>query len=114
MDEAPTNPADPDPTDPAMRPVKRIELVIDHGDLERVVQTLHDRGVDHYTVINDVGGMGSRGRRGGDPFSGVFDNVYVLVACDATTASDVIASIRPILSRMGGICMVSDAGWVEH
>jgi nitrogen regulatory protein PII len=97
-----------------VKPVKRLELVVDHGDVQQVLDALREHGITHYTVIEGVGGMGDRGPRGSDPFSGVFDNAYVLVACDPEKAPEIVAAIRPILARMGGMCLVSDAGWVVH
>ena len=37
-----------------------------------------------------------------------------LPACNAVSAPAVIAGVGPLLSRFGGMCLVSDAQSVEH
>lgn len=92
-----------------MERVKRLEIILDQGDLSGVLDSLSELGIRHYTAIEGVGGLGDRGRRGGDPFSGTFDNAYVLIACSIEQADKVVEMIGPVLKRLGGICLVSDA-----
>lgn len=95
-----------------MKPIKRIEVIVDQGDQDAVLSAIAAEGVRHYTLIQGVGGMGEHGHRGGDPFGGTFDNTYILIACTQDEAERVVEGVRPILTRMGGVCMVSDANWV--
>lgn len=44
-----------------MRPVKRIEIVIDSLELRKLLKNLEQVGVSGYTVIQDAAGMGDRG-----------------------------------------------------
>jgi len=92
-----------------MTPVKRVEIVLDDADLPTLLESFTKLGISRYTFIEGVGGMGRHGRRGGDPFSGAFENVYVLVACSQDEADRIAAAVRPLVSRMGGLCLVSDA-----
>lgn len=57
---------------------------------------------------------GHGGTRGGDAFSGAFDNSYIVIACDENESVQIVETVRPILKRLGGICLVSDAMWVKH
>lgn len=97
-----------------MQPVKRIEIVVDSLELSKVLKLLEKVGVSGYTIIREVTGKGERGIRGGDELTGVFKNSYVLAACSVEQADQVIAAVRPVLKRFGGICLVSDAVWVKH
>ena len=97
-----------------MQPVKRIEIVVDSLELSKVLKLLEKVGVSGYTIIREVTGKGERGIRGGDELTGVFKNSYVLAACSAEQTDLIIEAIKPVLSRFGGICLVSDAMWVKH
>lgn len=97
-----------------MQAVKRLEIVTDTLALERVLQLLADAGVSGYTVIRNAEGKGHRGLRSGDDVTRVFQNSYVLVACTPEQVEQVVAAVRPVLKRVGGICLVSDAQWVLH
>jgi nitrogen regulatory protein PII len=97
-----------------VQPVKRVEIVVDSLDLPSVLAKLDSLGVRDYTAIKGVHGHGARGDRGGDPFSGAFDNSYLLVACPPEEIDRIVEAIRPVLARRGGMCLVSDASWVKH
>jgi nitrogen regulatory protein PII len=97
-----------------MQAVKRVEIVTDTLELDRVLQLLTDAGVSGYTVIRNAEGKGHRGLRSGDDVTRVFQNSYVLVACSPEQVQAVVAAVRPVLKRVGGVCLVSDALWVLH
>ena len=95
-----------------MKPVKRIEIVIEEIEVENVIAELDRIGVVGYTIVPRAGGRGERGVRY-ESVQGL-GNVLMTIACDAPQAGLVIEAIRPILRRYGGICLVSDALWVLH
>lgn len=97
-----------------MRPIKRMEIVIDAADLTRLTRILEGHGVTGYTIIKGVLGRGESGMHNADDLTDVFTNTYVLVACDEDKVLPLVESLRPLLSRYGGICLVSDALWVIH
>lgn len=97
-----------------MRPVKRIEIVIDSLELRKLLKSLEQTGISGYTVIQDATGMGDRGPRAGDQLSDVLKNSYVITACAEEQLQPLIDAIRPLLKRFGGICLVSDAQWIVH
>ncbi len=95
-----------------MKPVKRIEIVIEEVEQDDLVAQLDRIGVVGYTVVPGAGGRGERGVRY-ESLQGL-GNVLMTIACDEVQANKVIEVIRPILKRYGGICLVSDALWVIH
>lgn len=97
-----------------MMPVKRIEIIIDSLELPDVLEKLEAAGVSGYTVIKDATGKGERGTRGGGELSGTFINSYVMTACPPEQVSAIVESLRPILKRFGGVCLISDAQWLIH
>jgi len=97
-----------------MENVKRIEIITDALEMSNVCAKLDAVGVSGYSVIKDVVGKGDRGSQLGDELTDVFKNSYLLTTCDAAGLEALVKAIRPILKRHGGICLVSDAQWVEH
>jgi nitrogen regulatory protein PII len=97
-----------------LQQVKRVEIVVDSLDFHSLLDELSAIGVHDYTAMKGVFGRGSRGERGGDPFSGAFDNTYVLLACQPEQVDLIVDTVRRILVGRGGMCLVSDAVWVHH
>ena len=97
-----------------MTPMKRVEIVIDAIELSAACLVLDKAGVNGYTVIREVTGKGDRGDRGGDDLTGALKNGYILCACNETQARVVAETVRPLLKRLGGVCLVTDCLWVEH
>ena len=97
-----------------IRRVKRVEIVVDSLHLTRVLEALAEAGVPVYTVLPNAEGRGERGQQRADDVSGSSGNAYVLVAIDPDQVSDVAEQVRPLLHAFGGICLISDAEWLEH
>lgn len=97
-----------------MKPVHRIEIVVDAPHSDRVIACLERVGVEGYTLIRGASGSGERGVQLGDELTGVFNNHYILTTCPQDKLDEVGAALRPILKRVGGICLVSDARWLLH
>lgn len=97
-----------------MKPVKRIEIIMDSLDIKMVLQELEDIGITDYSIIRDVVGSGDRGARSGDLLNDAMSNSYILIACDEDQAEKIVEALRPKLKRYGGMCLVSDAEWVRH
>ncbi len=95
-----------------MKPVKRIEIVIEEIEVDNVISELDRIGVVGYTIVPRAAGRGERGVRY-ESVQGL-NNVLMTIACDERQAAQVIDAIRPVLKRYGGICLVSDAMWVIH
>ncbi len=97
-----------------MKPCKRIEIVIEQAHAARLAARLEELGAPGYTQIPRASGRGDRGVRRDDDPSGTLTNCVFLVACDADTAARLLEGIRTLLTRVGGICLVSDAQWLRH
>ncbi len=97
-----------------MRQVKRLEIVVE-ASRERAVERLIElAGIEGYTLTRGVAGRGQRGERDNDGLTGTFANVCFLVAAEPDAAATLIESVRPVLREVGGMCLVTDAAWVEH
>jgi nitrogen regulatory protein PII len=98
-----------------MRPCKRIEIIIERPLARQVADRLDELGAPGYTLIPRASGRGDRGRRRADDPTGSDTNCVFLVACeDESLVYPIVEGIRPLLSRSGGVCLVSDALWIVH
>ncbi len=98
-----------------MQAIKKVEIIIDYLESPRLLERLKTEGIDvGYTVIKEVIGSGGRGDRSGDGLSGELTNSYILIACSEDEAQRIVEIVQPVLKRLGGVCLVSDAIWVHH
>lgn len=97
-----------------MRPVKRLEIIVNALQVDAVVRLLEEHGVTGHSVIRDVTGRGDRGRQTGDELTGAFSNSCVLTTCPPEALDALVNDLRRFLRRAGGVALVSDAAWVEH
>lgn len=98
-----------------MTPCKRLEIIVEKPLAQRMAARLSELGAPGYTCIERASGRGDRGERRADDPAGTATNSIFIVACeDEALAQTIIEGIRPLLSRSGGVCLVSDALWVRH
>ena len=98
-----------------MKPCKRVEIVIEQALAKRLGEALIEAGAPGYTFFDHAGGSGDRGLRRADEPTGTATNCVFVIACpDQDTVDNIVELVRPILSRSGGICLISDAQWLRH
>lgn len=97
-----------------MEAVKKVEIITNTLELERVLRILDKIGVSGYTVIRDVTGKGNRGTVFDDLETEALTNGYVMSICTEDLEHKVVEAVTPMLKKYGGVCIVSDAKWIEH
>jgi PII-like signaling protein len=97
-----------------MQTVARIEIVVDAPHAARIIHLLAEQGIHGYTLIRGVFGAGERGQMLGDEITGVSNNNYILTTCAPDKLEALTAALRPLLKRVGGVCLVSEARWLLH
>lgn len=97
-----------------MKKVKRVEIVVEALEKQTIIELLKENHLAHYTLYKHVAGHGERGMRDDQVFGDKFENVAFVLACPEESIANLIESIRPVLKKFGGICLVSDAQWVIH
>jgi len=94
--------------------VKKVEIITNTLEIEKVLRILDKVGVSGYTVIEDVTGQGDRGRVIDDLETEALTNGYVMSICTEDQEHKVVEAIKPILKKYGGVCIVFDAKWIVH
>ena len=97
-----------------MKTVKRIEIIIETIEFPHILKLLEGLGIVGYTVIHHVVGQGHRGSRPADQPTDALSNSYILVVCEPSSAKSVAETLRPILRKYGGLCLMSDVESVIH
>ncbi|MBW4536101.1 MAG: P-II family nitrogen regulator [Pleurocapsa minor HA4230-MV1] len=97
-----------------MQSVHKVEIIISSQKLERVLKILEKVGVSGYTVIDNTTGKGDRGFTDID-LDRVFSNAYILTVCTNEKQLNFLTEeIKPLLKKVGGICLVTEAAWINH
>ena len=97
-----------------MKPVKRIEIVIDALHARAVLEVLERHALSGWTQLRVEAGAGERGVRRDDELSGVTTNSLVITTCAPEALEALAEDLRPLLVRFGGVCLISDARWLLH
>ena len=97
-----------------MIPVKRIEIVVNAPYSPRIIKVLERHGLGGWSIIRHITGSGERGSQWGDELTGVSSNNMIVTTCAPDKLDALMADLGTLLTRAGGICMVSDAHWLPH
>jgi hypothetical protein len=95
-----------------VKPVKRLEIVVDQAELPRLVDPLDETAVEGFTMLRDAPGKGRCGRCASEGLSGAFSSGVVVIVGDDLMVRRVVEIVRPIVFARGGIGLMSDAEWV--
>lgn len=98
----------------AMLDVKKVEIIIDSSFVDNTLQLLDQAQVSGYTVIKDTAGKGDRGESCSD-FNCTFSGSYIMTVCtNDKQLNYLMEKVQPLLKKVGGVCLVTDAKWIEH
>jgi hypothetical protein len=97
-----------------MKPVQRIEIVIDALHAPAVLAVLARHRLAGWSLLRVEAGAGERGERRDDELSGASAGNLVITTCAPEALDALAADLRPLLKRFGGMCLVSEARWLVH
>ena len=97
-----------------MQEVKKIEIIIDTSWVEDTTKILDSVSVSGYTIIKDTSGKGDRGSSCPD-IGCSFSNSYIITVCtNERQLNSLVQKITPLLKKLGGVFLVTEAKWVNH
>jgi nitrogen regulatory protein PII len=88
-----------------MHLVKRLEMMVDAPEMNKIVKCLEKIGVSNYTVIPNAH---SKKNKDNDLALTGLENVYIISYCSEEQIKMVVENIKPILSKFGGNLYISD------
>lgn len=91
--------------------VKKIEIIVSDLEVSAVLKIIKKNGIERYTIINNVSGCGEHGCYGDD----LITNSYIVIICpNSAVAEQLSDSLQPLLKKLGGIFIITDAQWIAH
>lgn len=97
-----------------MKPVERIEVVIDAANASKVIEVFREHRLSGWSRVREVSGFGERGARESDEIAPASNNHLLITTCDPDGLKALAEDLRPLLVRYGGVCLVSRAHWLKH
>ena len=97
-----------------MRLVQRVEIITGQQEFPQVLAALESCGITGYALLRNVLGKGDKTVYSFDSISGEVENMMIVTTIAEDSLNKLIESLRPILKRFGGSCLVSDAMWMIH
>jgi nitrogen regulatory protein PII len=92
-----------------MKMIKRIEIITDEQEMDKILEKLDLIGVPGYTVIHNITGKSPSSTAKDDlPIAGL-SNVYLLCFCVPELVDLITKEIVPIMNKFGGVFYLSDA-----
>lgn len=89
--------------------IRKAEIVVSSLESKEITNILDSIKVSGYTVIEDVYGRGDRGRSYND-LGRESSNSYIMTVCNSSQqVNDLIDEVVPILKKIGGICLITEA-----
>ena len=97
-----------------MQDIKKVEIIIDTFHIQDALNILEQVKVSGYAVIQNTSGKGDRGFSCSD-LDCDFTSSYIMTVCtNEKQLNTLIELIKPLLQKVGGVCLLTDAKWVIH
>jgi nitrogen regulatory protein PII len=94
-----------------LQSVKKVEIIVSYLEVSAVLKILKKNDIKRYTVINNVSGSGEHGYSGDD----LITNSYIMIICtELEMAERLSIAMQPLLKKLGGIFIITDAQWIAH
>lgn len=94
-----------------LKNVKKVEIIVSELEVADVLKILKKNLVKNYTVINSLSGSGEHGYSGDD----LITNSCIMVICTEPEMPEQLSkAMGPMMKKLGGIFIVTDAQWIAH
>ncbi len=94
-----------------LQTVKKVEIIVSELEIPAILKILKKNLVKNYTVINNLSGSGEHGFSGDD----LITNSCIIVICTEPEMPEQLSkAMQPIMKKLGGIFIVTDAQWIAH
>jgi nitrogen regulatory protein PII len=94
-----------------LQAVKKIEIIVSNLEVPSILRILKKNLIEDYTLINNVEGSGAHGYTGDNS---LMNSYIIIILTDLELAIKASDAIQPLLKKLGGILILSDAQWIAH
>ena len=88
--------------------MKKLDIIIETGQRDRVIEIIRESGVTGYTVYGDVNGEGMRESREDIGFDHTHKNVGIFVIGPEDLIMELVEKISDLFQDFAGILFLSD------
>ena len=86
--------------------VKKLEIIIEKRDLQKVLDVFEELNVPFYYVIKDVTGKDAKGVKHGEDLNDVFKNCIVTTITTPDLIEKIKIRLNEVFTRWSGLCIV--------
>lgn len=97
-----------------LEPCKKIEIIIESSELNKVREILEECGITSYTTIPNLSGKGHRGLRKEVEFTDIFKNSMVISVVPKEKVSAIVEKLKALFEDYAGALWVSDVEILSH
>lgn len=94
-----------------LQAVKKIEIIVSILEVPSILKILKKNSIKNYTLINNVEGSGEHGYTGDNSLT---NSYIIIILTDLELAIKTSDALQPVLKKLGGILIISDAQWIAH
>lgn len=93
--------------------MKKLEIIIESVERNRVCRILDEAGVSGYSIIDDVRGRGKTGPKSAQDLSNILKSSIIVVVDKEEKISNVIEKLKEVFKFYSGKMFLSDVNVVE-
>lgn len=93
--------------------MKKLEIIIESVERNRVCRILDEAGVSGYSIIDDVRGRGKTGSKSAQELSNILKSSIIIVVDKEEKISNVIEKLKEVFKFYSGKMFLSDVNVVE-
>lgn len=93
--------------------MKKLELIIEAVEEQKIIGILDRFGINGYSVIRDVRGRGKKGERRFSELTGIMKNILFIVVDEEEKINAFVNEVKPILKNYSGVMILSDVTLIK-
>ncbi len=93
--------------------MKKLEIIIESVERNRVCRILDESGVSGYSIIDDVRGRGKTGPKSAQDLSNILKSSIIIVVDEEEMISKVVEKLKEVFKFYSGKMFLSDVNVLE-
>lgn len=89
-----------------MEPLKKLEIIIEKRDLEKVIEIFEDLKVPFYQIVKDVTGKDFKGVKVTEDMKDSFKNCIITTVVTDGLVNKIKVQLNEVFTKRSGLCIV--------